>query len=177
MDRIRKTFDTLDRQTTSLLDRLNAFDAAQLEYRTEPGTWSILDVAHHLMLVEAGVVATAKSGKVKGRKKRLRQRFGHLAVKTVLKLGIRVKAPSELVEPREDISFPEVKEKWLQARSELKEIVAVASAPERGQPLFHHFVAGPLDYRDGVEFVLLHFDHHMRQISRIEKDAAFPGST
>jgi hypothetical protein len=34
---------------------------------------------------------------------------------------------------------------------------------------FRHPVAGPLDTASSLDFVRTHFDHHLRQIARIEK--------
>lgn len=168
--RVQDLAAQLDERTTSFLRELEALDPAQREFRPAADSWSILDVAHHLVLIEQSILEMALKPH-RPLRRSLKDRFGHLAVKVFLTLGMRVKAPSKTLHPTDPITLDELEARWLPLRSELEEIF-FAGKPD--ESLFRHPYAGPLNGESGFEFLVIHFDHHMKQVARVRRSEGFP---
>ena len=92
-----------------------------------------------------------------------------------MRTGIKVKAPPQAAEPpQEGIPLAELRERWSKNRRELESFIGSLPAEKLDHRFFGHFVAGPLDYPRGVEFMAQHIGHHLRQIERIKKSPGFP---
>ena len=160
----------LDDDTSAFLADLESLDDAQLTFRPAPDCWSVLDVGHHLLLVERNTLIRLRKPR-RDTRRGLRHRLVHQALRFVLRAGIRVKTPSQVVQPTDPITLPELKEQWPVERAGIREVLLAA---EEGDPLMRHPVAGPMDAVAGFEFLVLHLNHHRKQVARIRRSEGFP---
>ncbi len=164
----------LDAKTAELFDKIEQLSPEQLDFKPAPDSWSIRQVAHHLLTAEGNILRAAR--KQQGTSKpKLKDRFGHFMVRLVLRLGIKVKAPEGLAPPEDErLAVEEIRERWGKNRLEIEELIAAVPEAELGGTFFRHPFAGPLDYVQGVEFMGQHITHHLRQIGRIEESPGYP---
>lgn len=168
--RQQETADQLDEATKAFLEELEGLDGAQLDFHPEPDSWSVRDVAHHLMLVEKNILIRLEKSAPLG-KPGLKDRVLHFVVKTVLRTGIKVKAPSKAVKPTDPIELADLKEQWSSCRAGIRKRLLASAA---GESVMAHPIAGPLDSLAGFEFLLMHVRHHMKQVGRIRAHQDFP---
>jgi uncharacterized damage-inducible protein DinB len=157
------------------LGELETLDDSALSFRPAPGTWSILEVVHHLVLVEQGIMRAAHDGPAQSRRrKNLRERVGCAAVWLVFKLGLRVKIPTNRVRPQPGLSLSRLEQEWAASRTSLEAYLDSTPAAKRSETMFRHPIGGPMNVEQTLLFLTRHFDHHRRQISRIRRSGAFP---
>ncbi len=67
---------------------------------------------------------------------------------------------------------------WLSALPSLRPVLADLASQLEGLPLedvvFPHYLSGPLDARQRLEFLRFHLERHLEQMRRIRNDTAFP---
>lgn len=171
----RTRFAALERRRQALLAELETLDDAALSFRPAPGAWSILEVVHHLVLVEEGVLQAAHDGPGRPRRrKNLRERVGCAAVWLVFKLGLRVKIPTKRVRPQPGLSLSRLEQEWAASRTSLEAYLDSTRASMPSETMFRHPIGGPMNVEQTLLFLTRHFDHHRRQISRIRRSGAFP---
>ena len=185
---LREQLANLEHQRADLLADLAHLSREQLEYRPDPGTWSIADVIDHLAATEelavemgerirkggAGEIATIEAAAGWRRPRGVRGRFRWLlrraAVYGVISTGIRVRMPRRVKEmlgtPR-PASAAEAVARWEAARSRLAAYVTSLAPQDERRKLLHHPIAGWFDHRQGLKFVERHVRHHVRQVGRI----------
>lgn len=172
---LKHPHDTYTHQANTLLDDLRTLTPTQRNHRPDPETWSLTMVVHHLALVDTGVAKSLAEGLPEHKRKpRLMQRLMGPLVKLVLRSPLRVKIPTERVAPDPDLDFPEVEDRWLAARAELREHLEQIDDDRIDEPAFIHPISGPLPPARVLAFLNDHLDHHMRQVRRIRNDADFP---
>ena len=164
----------MERQRTSLLNRLESFAAEQLAFRPGAGAWSVAEVVHHLVLVEEAFVRqsgldASKRPATPG----MRAGAAYLAVIAVLRTGLRVKAPSKAVVPTGAVPLADSRGRWAATRADLRAFLETVSAPVLRRAVFKHPLAGWLTVPQGLGFLEVHVDHHLRQIARIERAPGF----
>lgn len=168
-------FDALEERRQALVAELEGCAPEQLSFRQAPEAWSLGEVAHHLLLVEQGVLQVLSDERRQhpGRRTIL-NRIGSVAVRVVFALGIRVKVPIRSVVPTGDVPLNEVKQQWNDTRAGIRVYLEGVASPTLRQPLLRHPVSGPMDVSQGLVFLRRHFDHHLRQVARMRRSAAFP---
>ena len=168
-------FAALQRRRQALLRELETLRDAALSFRPAPGVWSILEVVHHLVLVEQGIVQAAQDAPAQPRRRRsLRERVGYAGVWLVFKLGLRVRIPTNRVRPQPGLGFSRLKQEWAASRTSLKAYLDSTPASKLSETIFRHPIGGPMNVEQTLLFLIRHFDHHGRQISRIRRSGAFP---
>lgn len=67
---------------------------------------------------------------------------------------------------------------WVAALGSLTPVLAQLARQLEGQPLdeivFPHFLSGPLDARQRLEFLRFHLERHATQVERVRRDPGFP---
>lgn len=143
-----------------------------------PGAWSITEVIEHLYLAELSGIAkmweastalragTRWDGELPNRGKRIEQ-----VVQETWK-------PKELAP---SIATPQGEGPlrfWLTAFRSLQNVLAALAAQLEGLALdaviFPHYLSGPLDARQRLEFLRYHMERHLSQIQRIKESSGFP---
>ncbi len=104
----------------------------------------------------------------------LRECIGYVAVWLVLKLGVRVRVPVRGVAPQVGISLSELQEQWGETRIALKACLNRFTERTVQHTVARHPIGGPLNAVQTLLFLTRHFDHHMRQIDRIQRAVGFP---
>jgi len=168
-------FAALERRRHALLAELETLGDSALSFRPAPGAWSILEVVHHLVLVEQGILRPAHDGPAQLRRRRnFRERVGCAAVWLVFKLGLRVKIPTKRVRPQPGLNLSRLEQEWAASRTSLEAYLDSTPASMPSETMFRHPIGGPMNVEQTLLFLTRPFDHHRRQISRIRRSGAFP---
>lgn len=176
LEPIAKPLEALEGRREALFESLSKLSEEQRGYRPADGGWTLLEVAEHLWIAEnTTVAAIAQRPKGKAVRRSFQQRLNKLMVAVVLRLGLKVKAPSSSLEPRGGLSLEELRERWQETGARLRGMLTEVTAEELGHVAFRHPVSGPLDFAQGLGFLNRHFDHHLRQIGRVRAEPGFPG--
>lgn len=174
-DPIRQIFDELEANRARFLATLTQLDDAQLSFRPRPSSWSALEVAEHVMIADQmGIDSILRlAGRASKRRSPL-QRLGYLSVWLILRLRLRVKAPSRLLTPSGGLTLRQIRVEWDASRARLRECLEELDAGALQQAGFGHPIAGPLNLREGLLFLQRHMRHHQEQLERLKRHARFP---
>ena len=168
-------FQALEDRRHQLLAELERCTAAQRVFQPAPDAWSLVGVAHHLVLVEQGTLqALSNRRRAAPMRRRLRHVAGSALVRLVFALGIRVRVPFRGIEPRPDLPLPELKQQWEQVRSAMAAYLDGITEEALHEPVLAHPIGGPMSIPQGLDFLVRHFDHHLRQVARTRRAPAFP---
>ena len=172
---VAEVYDRLAEQKEQFLGSLRALTAEQLSFRVKSGAWTVVQVGHHVVLVEQRTADAIKKHRgMRSGKRRLHHRLGNLLLWSVFRTGLRVKNPVPEAAPDADVDLGQLLEAWEQARTDLEEVLS--EVKERGlqYAAFKHPVGGPFTVEQALDFLVQHLDHHLRQIERIQQHAEFP---
>ena len=168
-------FQAMEDRRHQLLNELERCTASQRVFQPAPDAWSLGGVAHHLMLVEQATLQVLNNRRrAEPMRRRLRHVVGSVLVRLVFALGIRVKVPFRGIEPRPDVPLPELKQQWEQVRREMAAYLDGITEDALYPPVLAHPIGGPMNIPQGLDFLVRHFDHHLRQVARIRRAPAFP---
>lgn len=179
LPRLRAELDGVTHRRTSFEARTRALSEAQLRFRPAEGSWSIAEVAHHLLHVEREVTkATTKPGVERhGRRRSAKEWLGYLAFLAVVHLRGRIKVPEKVagrVTPAVNPDMEQLWRDWSEVHASLASHLETIRAEELGQMAYKHPIMGPTTVRGVLPFFRQHFDHHMRQVARIRRSPNFP---
>ena len=163
----------LEERRERLLDDYSRLTEEQLRHCPGEGTWNLLQVAEHLLMAEQGSLTAIERRSGQRPVRNLKQRVMGVLVAVVLKLGMKVKVPSRRLEPGGRISLDELRREWDRVGRGLRGLLAGLTEEEIGTTAIRHPLAGPMDFRDGLDFLCGHFDHHLRQVDRIRRSPGF----
>jgi uncharacterized damage-inducible protein DinB len=168
-------FAAMEERRKALIEHLDALTEEQRRFHPKAKSWSPIEVADHLVLVEEALLTCLiAAGTETAPRKTFTERFMGLAVGVVFRFGFRAKIPVEEVRPRPDVDFEDLQKRWIEARERLREKIDSVTESSADKPFVHHPVAGPLSAAVALDFVIRHHDHHMRQMARIEASPAYP---
>ena len=176
LPQLRSRFDQLEQRRAKFLQELAERPSEQLRYSPSAESWSLLQIAEHLKLVEEGLVVRWLVEQPGERlRRRLHHRIVYAGVMTlVFRLGMRVRMPGPGVAPDAPPSLAEVARRWTELRARLaNELNALSESSAEGR-FVRHPVLGPLDASGALRFLRVHFDHHMRQVQRVVCHSGFP---
>ncbi|MDQ2890759.1 MAG: DinB family protein [Gemmatimonadota bacterium] len=147
---------------SALIDRIEReVPDADRTWKPAPRSWSLTEVVEHLSLVASGMLRTARQSNSAS------PQLGALksaVLRSVLRSPLRFPVPVAAVVPRTGVS-------WSDARRHLLDsgvrwtTFAVADSPASLR--FRHPLVGKLTPTETADFLVEHFDHHMRQIQRL----------
>lgn len=161
----------LERSKAVMLQRVGEWSRTDREWHPSESSWSLADVVEHCVLVESGIrTALAKEpspDKPRKFKNAAWLRWG--VMRGVLLLGIKYRAPVDVILPRGDLGWEEMLSRWEGERVKLKEWLERSDSKIHPDPRFRHPLAGWLTVPQTVTFVADHLDHHLRQVGRIER--------
>ena len=152
----------------------------QAAFKISADSWSCSQVVEHLYLAEISGISKIWQAAVD-------LRAGKTWTGDTPHKGKRIEAiASETMKPKETappIATPHIGgpiDFWRSAFLSLAPILAQLGERLQGQPLqdvvFPHYLMGPLDGRQRLEFLRYHMDWHIQQISRVRGHPSFPGS-
>ena len=165
---ILEKFDGLRKKREDLLQRLNSLSSEVLSFKAGPDKWSIVEVVEHLVIAEKGLIEQL-TAEVHSAPLDLESRSAknYQTVIKVMERDIEVDVPHESLEPAGRTSLEELLSQWEDIRTRLKKPLAAIEDENKGDMVFRHPFAGPLDIFETLHFYDVHFDNHMRQIDRI----------
>ena len=179
MSEVSELIDGVERARAELLAAASALTEVQAAWRPAEGQWSAIDVLEHLYLAELSGIAKIAAALDTFRS-------GHQWTDARPNQGKHIDAivaatwkPRETAPP---IATPHIGGPlcfWLSATRSLRPVLADLGATLAGVTLedvvYPHFLCGPLDARQRLEFLRFHIDRHVAQIARIRDSAGFPG--
>ncbi len=168
---LQQRFDVLEERRHSLLTRLRALDAGLVRYHPAANSWSMLQVVQHLILVEQLIMKGMTSGNRPKVRRRWWHRIGASMVAFVFRHGFRVPVPTRRVMPQGEVPLDDSSLTWDDLRRQLRAFLESSTVESAGNLGLHHPISGPLDIASSLDFIQTHFDHHLRQVARIEASA------
>lgn len=156
-----------------LLGELATLSHATLNRRPDADSWSLLQVAEHLELVESAMLGTMRQTRATGRTLRRRPKnyLGYAIFRVVMATGIRVRVPGRvqtIVTPPDSTGdLDAIAARWAQTADALEAHVRGCGPDELRRFVALHPITGPLTPRQVLLFLRRHLDHHRRQIRRI----------
>jgi hypothetical protein len=176
-DEVRALVASIEEARAGLLGRVSPLTDAQGAFRPGEG-WSISDILEHLYLAEffgVGKIWSASSDLRAGR------RWTHdhpNRGKPIEQVIADTWKPRETAPP---VATPHLGAPLQFSRSAFRSLGAVlADLGDRleGQRLedivFPHFLSGPLDARQRLEFLRFHIERHTAQVFRVQQHPEFP---
>lgn len=161
----------LERSKSEMLERVGRWSPTDRDWHPSETAWSLTDVVEHCFLVEAGI-RTALAKEPSPDKPRVVKRGRWLrwgVMRTVLILGIKYRAPVDVILPRRDLPWDELVSKWAGEREQLNDWLERSNPRIHPTPRFRHPLAGWLDVPQSVTFAADHLDHHLQQVGRVER--------
>lgn len=157
-----------------LLRRLAKHSDDRLRVRPKPGAWSVLEVAEHLMLSEQATLDWIMRARAD---RPLRRRWYHAAphrlIAATLGSSVRIPWTGRRITPVGVAGVRELERAWDRvAHAWDTYATSIAHAP-RDAFVFRHPIGVPMTVAETLIFLGQHFDHHLRQVARIERSAAF----
>lgn len=169
----------VERARAKLVSSVVGFSDAHAAFKPAEGQWSIVEVLEHLYLAELSGIAkiwVASEALKAGRGwAEARPNRG----KPIEDVVAATWKPKEVAPP---IATPHIGGPihfWLSATRSLQSVLAELGGHLRGANLedvvFPHFLSGPLDARQRLEFLRFHIERHTDQVARIRSSEGFPG--
>ncbi len=181
LPRLRAQLDGVIGRRTRFETETRALSERQLRFRPAVGSWSIAEVAQHLLHVEREVTkATAKPGVERRRRKRTpKEWIGFGLFLAIVHLNVRIRVPQKVagrVTPATNPDMDQLWSDWSEVHTNLTRYLETAREENLSEMAFKHPIMGPTTVRGTLPFFLKHFDHHMRQVGRIRRSPDFPGA-
>ena len=170
--------EEVEQSRTALIAAVASCTDAQGAFKPDEGQWSVVEVVEHLYLAELSGIAKiwaaldafrAGKGWAEARPHR---------GKSIEEIVAETWKAKEVAPP---IATPHIGgpiQFWLTATRSLRPVLGDLGAQLGNTNLedvvFPHFLSGPLDGRQRLEFLRFHVQRHSDQIARIKSSASFP---
>lgn len=165
-----KAFNTLQKDTENIWQRLSACDAQTLNHAPIPGKWSALQHMVHLNKSERSLVVLlnkAIKNKAPLHGNVLKIKLRSLAYAAFLTLGMKFKAP-KIMEPAPEVfDLEALKKDYAKTRAQLKQIMESITETQAKQFWVHHPILKEMRARDALSFMIFHQNHHRKAIELI----------
>lgn len=161
-----------------LLERVGALSELQAAFRPGAGQWNVLEIVEHLYLAELSGISKiwAALADLRAGRAWSEARPNH---------GLRIEAVVAATwKPKEvapSIATPHIGGPlsfWMSATRSLTNVLADLGADLEDirleQVVFPHYLSGPLDGRQRLEFLRFHIERHMEQIATLRASPEFP---
>ena len=166
---------SLDKKLNLLLKELKFYNEDQLNRKPKEGSWSVIQVMHHLMMSENGSLKYVKKklsfnpelGKA-GIKASLRE----MVLNTYLGSPFKWKAPEAISGdnlPQHE-TFWKTAQQWKNQRIELREFLETLPDELLNKEVYKHPFVGRISIPSMLRFFDRHFNRHNKQIQRIIKN-------
>ncbi|WP_342043550.1 DinB family protein [Bacillus sp. OTU2372] len=149
-----------------VLQSVSGLSDEQLNVQVQDGRWSIMQVLHHLHLIERAITFVISDQLANGESKSISDKPIHLAVNRTTK----VNAPSRVEPPKRFITLVEMKNKLSQSREVLTKVVDTADPSLLEQRAYPHPVFGELSLKQWIPLIGLHEKRHLAQIEELKEE-------
>jgi uncharacterized damage-inducible protein DinB len=175
---LARRFERLESARHEVESEFASLSREQLAFRPHAGSWTLVEVLDHIVLVERTVLGGARKPGVN------RSQWRHKPLRrfltwVVFGLGIRIRVPSRVkqVVPQTNPDPAEVLARWKEVRADMRSFLETLESAQLGDLAIKHPIAGPFAYRNFLAFLEWHLKHHRRQIGRLRGAPGFPGTT
>ncbi|MEK7254003.1 MAG: DinB family protein [Bacteroidota bacterium] len=157
-----------------LLRQLENYSEQQLKAQPVPGAWSALQVMQHLMVAEKLSVLSIQRRIDKGmnfRKTNLQSWSREVLLAFSLRIPLKFKAPTAVADElfSADATFATVSAEWSAARNDLAEFLGKLPSELARKQIYRHPRGGWMSAVGMLDFFIVHFDRHCKQIERTLK--------
>jgi len=162
----------LDAELSEFLKVLKDYSERTLNKKPAEGKWSVLQVMHHLILVEGfgkAYVEKKLSFNPELKKAGLGGAWRKFIMNTSVKIPFKINAPGAVSGQNlpEESSFWETAKKWKQQREELRAFLEGLPVEYFEKELYKHPMAGKMSLYGLMDFNVAHFKRHRKQINKI----------
>ena len=169
---------SVERARNAVIDSVRNLRPDQATFKPSPDDWSIVENVEHLYLAEI-------SGLTKIWAAALQVRAGVAWADTRPNHGKSIEdvvaTTWKAKETAPGIATPHIGgplEAWVSSLRSLQSVLADLAKELDGLDLeavvFPHYLSGPLDGRQRLEFLRFHMERHLQQIRRLQSHPAFP---
>ncbi len=176
---LQRLVSDVETARTLVLQSVASLAEYQAAFKISPDVWSCTEIVEHLYLAELSGVA-----KIWSASDALRAGKGWTGEsphrgKSIEQIVEETWKPTETAPP---IATPHIGGPisfWRSALQSLTPVLADLGACLEAQPLheivFPHFISGPLDAEQRLQFLRYHMKRHIAQIDRVKAHHGFPG--
>jgi hypothetical protein len=178
MTEVGALIEAVESSRRTLIDRIAGLTEAQAGFRPADGQWNVLEIVEHLYLAELSGVSkiwAALEG-VRGGREWPEARPN--ASKPIEDIVAATWKPKEVAPP---IATPHIfgpLSFWVASTRSLTPILAKLGSELEAVSLeavvFPHYLCGPLDGRQRLEFLRYHIDRHLSQIDGVRTSPDYP---
>lgn len=180
MSEVGNLIRSVEAARQGMLSSVAGLSEAEAAFRPAEGQWSVVEVLEHLYLAELSGVGKIWMALDQVRAGRAWTGDRPNAGRSIEDVIAATWKPKETAPP---IATPHIGGPlafWVQATRSLTGVLAALGAQMEGIRLedvvFPHFLSGPLDGRQRVEFLRFHIERHVAQIAHIRSAPGFPSS-
>ncbi len=169
----------LEAERNSFWQIIEQASPRQQVFKPAPDTWSMLEVAQHIVASEKGTLSFLKNRppvKPDSWSQKIKSAWRAFMLKNALRLPFKFKAPNvpglspTAIIPKEDTQV-----EWQQVREGLEAYLAAFPADQMTYIVFKHPVGGKFTLSQTIDsFLLPHIRHHKTQLNRIAQSEGFP---
>lgn len=178
MSAVAQLVESVEVARRALLDVLAGLSEPQAAFRPGEDQWSILEVVEHLYLAELSGVSKIWAALDGVRANRFWSGARPNAGQPIEAVVAATWKPKEQAPP---IATPHIggpTSFWVSGTRSLTGVLADLGRHLEGVPLeqvvFPHYLSGPLDGRQRLEFLRFHIERHLTQIASIRSAPGFP---
>jgi hypothetical protein len=175
---LQELIKSVEHSRSSVLAAVGTLDATQASFKPSTDQWSIVENIEHLYLAEISGLTKiwAAARQVRAGVAWTGERPNHgKSIEDV------VAATWQTKELAPGIATPHIGgplEAWISSLRSLRAVLADLAKELDGLDLeaivFPHYLSGPLDGRQRLEFLRFHMDRHLEQIRRLQSHSGFP---
>ena len=164
----------LDKKLNLLLEELKVYSDDQLNRKPGAKEWSVIQVMHHLMLVESGsqrYLEKKLSFNPELKNKTPITAFRKFLCWVSLNSPIKFKAPEGVSGQNlpDYVGFWEEVKQWKEQRVKFRQFLSSLPDELMQKEVYKHPFAGRLSLEGMLDFIIYHFDRHHKQIRSIIK--------
>ncbi|MGE7920600.1 DinB family protein [Viridibacillus sp. NPDC093762] len=148
-----------------LLNSVSNLSDEQLNKEVEEGRWTIMQVLHHLHLIESGVTKAIQYTLEKGEKQSAKVKPIELTVDR----STKIKAPSFADPDARFITLQEMKDKLKESRHALLRVVSNSNKDQLKEKAYPQEIFGLMSLDQWVQFIGYHEKRHIEQIEELKE--------
>jgi hypothetical protein len=175
---VRELVDAVERARNALIETVRDVRPDQATFKPSPDEWSIVENIEHLYLAELYGLTRIWSAAPQAR---AGVAWTDARPNADMSIEDVVAATWKPKEVAPGIATPHIGgpiEVWISSLGSLRVVLADLARELDGLDLeaivFPHYLSGPLDGRQRLEFLRFHLERHTEQIGRIRSHADFP---
>ncbi|MEK4760152.1 DinB family protein [Viridibacillus sp. FSL E2-0187] len=148
-----------------LLNTVSNLSDEQLNKEVEEGRWTIMQVLHHLHIIEDGVAKAILYTLKKGEKQSVKAKPIELTVDRTTK----IEAPSFADPEAKFITLEEMKDKLKESRNTLLQVVSSSDKNQLKEKAYPQPIFGLMSLDQWVPFIGYHEKRHIEQIEELKE--------